>query len=407
MTNAENEGAGRKLGRLIAASKIVNSTLDLDRLLGLILETAAEGVGADRGTLYLVDAAGKELWSKVLQGEDMVEIRLPLGTGLAGHVAQTGESIVIPDAYRDPRFHPDIDRRTGYRTRNVLCMPLKDKDGRTIGVFQFLNKKTGCFDRDDWDFINALSAQAAVAIEYARMAQELVRNERLSAVGRMAGSFIHDFKSPMSTVRLYAEALRTKLHDAADQELADEIVRQVDRFQSQAQDILDFTRGVGVTHFQELALGELMESFLHFIGKDLENSSVRLVSDIRFRGTVRLDPGAMRRAFHNIVGNARDAMPQGGALRVATAVRDGRVCIEFTDTGAGMPEAVRRRVGEPFFSHGKKQGTGLGMAMVKKVVDDHGGALEIESSPGAGTTVRLLLPLTPCATGGSPPARES
>ena len=393
MTSSEREGSGRRLGRLIAASKIVNSTLDLDRLLGLILETAAEGVGADRGTLYLVDATRKELWSKVLQGENMVEIRLPLGTGLAGHVAQTGESIVIPDAYQDPRFHPDIDRRTGYRTRNMLCMPLKDKDGRTIGVFQFLNKNEGCFDRDDQDFIDALSAQAAVAIEYARMAQELVRNERLSAVGRMAGSIIHDFKSPMGTVRLYAETLKTKLRDAADRDLADEIVRQVDRFLSQAQDILDFTRGVSVTHFQELGLGELLESFLHFVGKDLERSSVRLVRDIRFRGTVRLDPGAMRRAFHNIVGNARDAMPQGGTLRVATAKRDGQVSIEFTDTGTGMPEEVRRRVGEPFFSRGKTQGTGLGMAMVKKIVDDHRGADEIESAPGAGTTVRLLLPL--------------
>jgi K+-sensing histidine kinase KdpD len=393
MTISEDRGSGPRLGRLIAASKIINSTLDLDRLLGLILETAAAGVGADRGTLFLVDAAGKELWSKVLQGENMVEIRLPLGTGLAGHVAQTGESIIIPDAYQDPRFHPDIDRRTGYRTRNMLCMPLKDKDGLTIGVFQFLNRKDGCFDRDDQDFIDALSAQAAVAIEYARMAQELVRNERLSAIGRMVGSVIHDFKSPMGTVRLYAETLKTKLRDAADRELADEIVRQIDRFLSQAQDILDFTRGVGIAHFQELNLGEVMESFLHFVAKDLERSSVRLVRDIRFRGVVRLDPGAMRRAFHNIVRNACDAMPRGGTLRVATQEQGGRVSIEFVDSGAGMPEEVRRRVGEPFFSSGKKQGTGLGMAMVKKILDDHRGALEIESAPGAGTTVRLLLPL--------------
>jgi len=397
MTISENRDSGPRLGRLIAASKIINSTLDLDRLLGLILETAAAGVGADRGTLYLMDASGKELWSKVLQGEGMVEIRLPLGTGLAGHVAQTGESIVIPDAYKDPRFHPGIDNRTGYRTRNMLCMPLKDKDGRIIGVFQFLNKKDGCFDRDDQDFIDALSAQAAVAIEYARMAQELVRNERLSAIGRMAGSVIHDFKSPMGTVRLYAEMLKTKLSDAADRELADEIVRQVDRFLSLAQDILDFTRGVSVAHFQEPSLGELMESFLHFVAKDLERNSVRLVRDIRFRGALRLDPGAMRRAFHNIVSNARDAMPQGGTLRVATAERDGCVCIEFADSGTGMSEEVRRRVGEPFFSSGKKQGTGLGMAMVKKILDDHRGTVEIESAPGAGTTVRLLLPLAPVA----------
>ena len=391
--DSKREDAENRLDRLLAAGRIVNSTLDLDRLLELILETAVEGVDADRGTLYLVDEAAGELWSKVLMGENVVEIRLPLGTGIAGHVARTGESIIIPDAYQDPRFHPDVDRRTGYRTRNVLCMPLKDKAGRVIGVFQLLNRKCGCFEREDRDFIDILSSQAAVAIGYARMAQELVRNERLSAVGRMAGGIIHDFKSPLATVRLCAEAIRAKLPDAADRELADDIVQQVDRFLSQAQDVLDFTRGVSVTRVQRLNLGELLESFLHFVARELERGAVRLVRQMHFRGTVPLDPGAMRRAFHNIVANARDAMPQGGTLRVATSERDGLVCIEFSDAGTGMSEEVRRRVGEPFFSRGKKQGTGLGMAMVLKIVADHRGAVEIDSAPGAGTTVRLLLPL--------------
>src|SRR5512136_2538200 len=109
MTESGTTDSGRRLGRLIAASKIINSTLDLDRLLGLILDTAAQSVGADRGTLYLVDDAKQELWSKVLQGGDLVEIRLPVGKGLAGYVAQAGESVIIPDVYRDPRFNPDID----------------------------------------------------------------------------------------------------------------------------------------------------------------------------------------------------------------------------------------------------------------------------------------------------------
>lgn len=393
MTSADGPGSGRRLDRLIASSKIVNSTLDLDKLLALILDTAVQGVGADRGTLYLVGEDGKELCSKVLQGAELVEIRLPVGTGLAGHVARTGESLSIPDVYQDPRFHPDVDRRTGYRTRSMLCMPLKDKDGRTIGVFQLLNKQAGCFDPDDQEFLDALSAQAAVAIEYARMAQELVQSERLSAVGRMAGGLIHDFKSPMGTVRLYAETLKTKVLDPADRELADEIVHQVDRFLSMAQEVLDFTRGVSATHFQILGLGEAMESFLHFVEKDLERAGVRLVRDLLYRGPVRMDPERLRRAFHNIVSNAREAMPRGGTLRVATAERSGNVCIEFSDTGVGMPGEVLKRVGEPFFTHGKRQGTGLGMAMVRKAIEEHHGAVEIESTPGAGTTVRLLLPL--------------
>jgi CRP-like cAMP-binding protein len=191
-----------KLQRLIEASKIINSTLDLDKLLGLILDSAAQSIEADRGTLYLVDDIKQELWSKVLQGTDMVEIRLPVGKGLAGYVAEKGETIIIPDTYADSRFNPEIDKRTGYRTRNMLCMPMKNKDGKIIGVFQLLNKKQGCFDNDDIGFIDALSAHASVAIENARMAQEMVANERLSAVGRMASVIIHDIKNPMGTLRV-------------------------------------------------------------------------------------------------------------------------------------------------------------------------------------------------------------
>ena len=138
-----------KLNRLIEASRIINSTLDLDKLLGLILDAAAKSIEADRGTLYLVDSIKQELWSKVLQGSNMVEIRLPMGKGIAGYVAQTGEIINIPDAYKDSRFNPDIDKRTGYHTRSVLCMPMKNKDGKIIGVFQLFNKKDGPFAEED------------------------------------------------------------------------------------------------------------------------------------------------------------------------------------------------------------------------------------------------------------------
>jgi signal transduction histidine kinase len=182
------------------------------------------------------------------------------------------------------------------------------------------------------------------------------------------------------------------VRDQADRELADVIIRQVDRFLGMAQEILDFTRGVSVSRPRDVDFGEVMDSFLRFVATDLDKSKVRLIRDLRFQGVVRVDPDRMRRVFHNIVDNARDAMPQGGTLRVATGERDGLVCVEFSDEGAGMPEEVRRRVCEPFFTSGKLRGTGLGMAMAKKIVEEHGGRIEIESALGRGTTVRLLLP---------------
>ena len=381
-----------KLERLIDASKIINSTLDLDKLLGLILDAATKSIEADRGTLYLVDAIKQELWSKVLQGSNMVEIRLPIGKGIAGFVAQTGETINIPDAYSDSRFNPDIDKRTGYRTRNMLCMPMRNKDGTTIGVFQLLNKKLGAFGADDEQFIDALSAHASVAIENARLAQEMVQNERLSAVGRMASVIIHDIKNPMGTLRVYAQVMKKKSGNEEAGKLADEMIHQVDRFVNMTQEILDFTRGVSATNFQELEFGEVMNGVLDFIESDLTKNNIKLVRDAKYRGIVKLDQDKMVRVFYNIASNARDAMPNGGQLTVGTSESNGYVKVEFTDTGTGMPEEVKKKIFEPFMTYGKKHGTGLGMAIVKKVIDDHGGKIEIDSEMGKGTTIRFLLP---------------
>ena len=382
-----------KLQRLIEASKIINSTLDLDKLLGLILDSATKSVGADRGTLYLVDDIKKEIWSKVLQGSDMVEIRLPIGKGFSGYVAEKGETILIPDAYADPRFNPEIDKQSGYHTCNMLCMPMKNKDGKIIGVFQLLNKHQGAFDNDDVSFIDALSAHASVAIEKARMAQEMVANERLSAVGKMASVIIHDIKNPMGTLRVYAQVMKRKSGNEEANKLADEMIHQVDRFVNMTQEILDFTRGVSASNFQELEFFDLMNGALDFIEKDLEKNNVKLKKFAQFRGIVNLDQDKIVRMFYNIASNARDAMPQGGSLTITTIKENNYVRIDFTDTGTGMPEEVKKRIFEPFMTYGKKHGTGLGMSIVKKVIDDHNGKIEIKSVMGKGTTVTIYLPI--------------
>jgi K+-sensing histidine kinase KdpD len=382
------------MDKLVEASKIVNSSLEIDKLLELILQTATSTVEAERGTLYLVDDIKKELWSKIAQTSgEIVEIRLPIGKGIAGYVAATGETINISDAYSDPRFNPEVDKKYGYRTKTILCMPMKDKEGKIIGVFQLLNKKRNVFTKEDEDFINALSIHATIALENAKLAQQMVSSERLSAVGRMASTIIHDIKNPMGTLRVYAQVMKKKAADEEVTKLADEMIRQVDRFVNMTQEILDFSRGVSSLNIQETEFSDLMEMVLNFIEKDLTKRNVKLVRNDKFRGLVNVDADKVMRVFYNIAGNAADAMPNGGQLTVNTLEKDGFVVVEFVDTGTGMPPEVKAKIFEPFMTYGKKHGTGLGMAIVKKIVDDHKGKIEIDSEMGKGTTVRLLFPL--------------
>ncbi len=167
------------LRSLVEASKLLNSTLELDPLLKLILQVAAENTRADRGTIYLVDRHRNEIWSRVAQGEQMIEIRLPMTQGIAGHVASTGEIVSLENVYDDPRFDRSTDLRTGYQTKTMLCMPLRNKERDIIGVFQILNKKNGAFNQQDAVFLDALSTHAAIALENARLYQEALEKKRL------------------------------------------------------------------------------------------------------------------------------------------------------------------------------------------------------------------------------------
>lgn len=382
-----------KTEQLVEASKIINSSIEIDRLLELVFQTAARTVGADRGTLYLIDDAKKELWSKVQKGSAKVEIRLPIGSGIAGSVAQSGETINIPDAYLDKRFNPKVDQRTGYRTRSTLCMPMKNREGKIIGVFQMLNKMKGSFTKEDEAFIEAFSVHAALAIENAQFAQKMIQEERLSAVGRMASNIIHDIKNPMGILRVSAQVIKKRSADGEIKKLADEIMQQIDRFTSMTQEILDYARGISSMNLQEVDLKDLSDTILMMIERDMERRGITIEKKVSYFGKVVLDPDKIIRALYNLASNAADAMPNGGKLTIRISREKEYLSIEFIDRGCGMPPEVQGKIFEPFFTHGKKHGTGLGMSIVKRIIDDHGGAITIESRVNKGTKINITIPL--------------
>jgi HD-GYP domain-containing protein (c-di-GMP phosphodiesterase class II) len=162
-----------KLTALLEVGKAMASERNLDRLLQLILGEVTKVMEAERSSLFLVDRERNELWSKIAQGLEVREIRLKIGMGISGYVAQTGKIVNIPDAYADPRFNQETDRRTGFRTRNILCAPMQNKHNEVIGVLQVLNKRDGIFTEEDEELILALSSQAAVAVENAILYEDI------------------------------------------------------------------------------------------------------------------------------------------------------------------------------------------------------------------------------------------
>ncbi|MFZ2958372.1 MAG: GAF domain-containing protein [Candidatus Ozemobacteraceae bacterium] len=159
----------RKIEALLNVANALSSSLDLKDLIRTIMSKAAELLNADRSTLFLIDRETDELWSSVASGSEVKEIRFPKHLGIAGQVAVTGRTLNIPDAYDFPGFNRDIDKKTGYRTRSILCMPIRGMDNQVIGVTQIINKVHGTFDRTDEEMLGAFSAQAAVSLENSQL----------------------------------------------------------------------------------------------------------------------------------------------------------------------------------------------------------------------------------------------
>jgi sigma-B regulation protein RsbU (phosphoserine phosphatase) len=179
LESSERRSAVIELSTIVEATKRLNSTLDLAELLNIILGLTIRHSGAERGTVFLVDREKKEIWSLVGLGLEQHEIRLPITKGIAGWVAQHGEMVNLADAYSDPRFESEVDLRLGYRTRSLLCLPIRNKGGETIGVLQLLNKKTGPFSRADENVLQAISDHVALALENAQLHREMVHKQRM------------------------------------------------------------------------------------------------------------------------------------------------------------------------------------------------------------------------------------
>jgi HD-GYP domain-containing protein (c-di-GMP phosphodiesterase class II) len=162
-----------KLNAILSVARALTAERDLDRLLTLIVDAAANVVDADRCTLFIVDREKNELWSRVTQREK--EIRLPMGVGIAGTVAARNESLNVPDAYADARFNRHIDLTTGYRTQSILCVPMRSMKGEVVGVLQALNHSQGPFSVEDQELLEGLGAQAASAIENAMLYEDIAR----------------------------------------------------------------------------------------------------------------------------------------------------------------------------------------------------------------------------------------
>jgi signal transduction histidine kinase len=411
------ESRQKELTSLYEVGQEIVSILKLDRLLESILDRAIVLVGAERGFLVLWRPEEDDFEVGVARQFSRGEVddaQIEISHGVIRRVLAQREPVVTTNAQEDPRFQSSHSIIT-YQIRSVLAAPLQAKEELIGAIYVDTRLSSRLFGESDLALLSAMANQAAVAIQLARLYEnlqarntelrqalreleaaqdELIRAERLSVVGRMAASIIHDLKNPMTTIKGYASLLgREGLPPERRAHFSNIITRSVDTFVEMTQEILDYARGGGPLQPREIRLDLLIEDVCAFIEGDFAAKSLTLKRKLHYTGPLMLDETKFRRALYNIASNARDAMPTGGTLTISTDRVDGSVECRLSDTGPGIPEEIQDSLFEPFVTFGKTSGTGLGLAIAKKTVEDHGGTICVDSTPGQGATFVIRLPL--------------
>jgi signal transduction histidine kinase len=266
--------------------------------------------------------------------------------------------------------------------------------------------------RDEVPLLSRLAAHAALAIQNHLYHRELIDSERIAALGAVAGMLAHDFRGPMTVIRGYAESLLSPGVDPDEmRHRAELIVQSVDRLERMTMETLDFARAGGRLVRRTLDAVEL----LRLLCADLTEllPTVELVTDLRVpRGTpAAVDVDKLQRAVGNVAANAREAMGGAGRLHLSAELLDGpgrqdgikHLALVLADEGPGVPEEIRHTLFDPFVTHGKRGGTGLGLAVARRFLEDHGGTIELlPRDAGPGARFRIVLPLRPLEEEGAP-----
>ncbi len=272
------------------------------------------------------------------------------------------------------------------------AIPLRQQD-HLLGVLFF--RDPGEASGEALKLIALLAQHASSALHNVHLTQERIHFERLSAIGRMIGTIVHDFRGPLTALRGYAGMVASlDLAEAQRRDYGRFMLEECDRLAHMVSELLEFTRrSRSELTPQRVDLGDYLASFAERLRRHYQGQGIEVELSFDRAPAVSLDGARLERALWNVATNACQAMPGGGVLSIRLTTRSTEAVIEVEDRGCGNPEDIRHRIFEPFFSYGKSEGIGLGMVTARKIVEEHGGEIEVESCLERGTVVRFVLPL--------------
>lgn len=431
----------RRISALYEVSKAMSTTMELEKLINLILDLLLKETGADSASLMLVDETGEELKIKSAIGipeEIIKKTKIRVGESISGYVVEKGTPLLLVGKVVDDKRFKNIVIKEGIKSAMVVPLKLK---GKVIGVLNLSSyTKEDNFSEEDLQLFTIFAEQAAVMIsdsqlheelqrrilevekayEKLRSAQEqLLRSEKLSAVGQLAAGVAHEINNPLTTLLGYVQILQRDIPKGDKKERYLRIMEEeINRVGKIVRGLLDFARQ-REPELQALNINEVIENTLLITEHQLHRFH-EIKVEKNFSPSlppVFGDKAQLQQVFINLIINASQAMDQGGVLKITTKTNDQfeflmqkiiaekgpkKVVVEFTDTGCGIPKEIQNKIFDPFFTTKEPgKGTGLGLSVAQSIIEKHNGEIIVESPVykdpvrgNYGTTFKVILPAT-------------
>ena len=409
--------AEAQLAAIERVSHALFHTIDLDELVETTLRIALEEVDGEAGSILLADAETEQLIFQYSIGDKPV----PRGTaiswnsGISGAVFQSGSPRLTTHMHEHAGHNSQIDRATGFTTREMITVPLRRWRSEPIGVMNILNKRNGTLNDQDLGLLTIISAFSALAIQQARQFEDAKKAEVVTLLGDIG----HDLKNLLTPVQAGVDLLRDVTKDLFDamngaesnrqetnKKICDESVEiaqnGIRRLHDRVKEMADCVKGLSSSpDFSACRLAAIVHEVFQTLRLLAKEKQITLQTEgLEILPEIQADERRLYNAFYNLINNAIPETPPGGSITVRGCLQAGspQIALSVSDTGRGMPAHIRERLFSARAVSTKKGGTGLGTKIVKDVVDAHYGKIWVESEPGIGTTFHMQLPLDPRST---------
>ncbi|CAB4243454.1 Histidine kinase [Methylacidimicrobium sp. AP8] len=396
----------RQLGMLVEIAQTLVSQPGLDALFEGIVRNAARLMGAARSFLFLLTEDKEHLVLRAAFGEGCglpADFTIPVDESVFSVVGKKGKPLLVLDLMEEPYVHcPEL--RLGKDVRSLLAVPLSFVE--RMGVLCVGMAQRHRFAKSEIELLQTLADLSTVSIQKAQLLQQVMKieeglrqSERLSALGLLATEVAHEIRNPLTVIQMLFYTLADRLPDdpgvRKDVEVIAAKLRQMNRITEQVLSLGRSTQPLVET----ISVERMLDEILLLVRHKLSAQAIRVEKSISPQvPALQGDRGQIEQALLNLILNAAEAMPGGGVLELDASVveRDGvaYLAVAVGDSGPGMTPEEIESLFVPFLTR-KAQGTGIGMAIVRKIMEDHRGKVEVDSTPGRGSRISLLFPLTP------------